>query len=139
MKTKFVNGTSSVIILKEANSGIHTFVFKLEKKGHRRSCFVMDLDTNATYREYHLFDVISSSSADIVVSSDNLVDNRIISIMEVTPGVYSWEGTPRKDPTKKQDDEGSSSDDQATGTRSLGRWLFDALSKWMPLEKFFDL
>lgn len=129
MKTKFVNCTSSVFTLKEANSGIQRFMFKLEKKDHRKSSFTMDLDTNATYREYHLF-VISWSNADIVVSSDHLIDNKVITIMEVTPGVFSWEGTPRKDVLKKPDDE-SSIEEQTASTKSLGRWLSSGLSKWI--------
>jgi hypothetical protein len=137
MKTTFVNDTSSVITLKEANSGIHRFMVKLEKQGHPRSSFEMDLDTNATYREYHLFNVVSASSADIVVSSDHLIDNKVITIMEVTPGVLSWEGTLRKDPTKKQPEEegspGHEGQAAASGTTvSLGRWLSsNGLSKWI--------
>ncbi|KAG0586616.1 hypothetical protein KC19_2G103700 [Ceratodon purpureus] len=130
MKTKFVNGTSSELTLKEANSGIHRLLFKLRKKDQFRSSFDMKLDNNATYREYHLFVIPSSSASTIVVSSDHLVDNKVITIMEVEPGVFSWEGTPRKpEVTKaKQEEGGRSHEDQATSTKFLTQW---SLSKWI--------
>lgn len=129
MRTKFVNGTSSEITLKEANSGIQRYLGKLQKKGHgAKSCFEMELDTNATYREYHLFVIPSSHAGKLVVSSDHLVDNKVITITEVAvqPGVYSWEGTLRKEPTKikpVQEEEAHSSEDQAASTKSLKWWL----------------
>jgi len=100
MKTKFVNGTNSVITLKEGNSGMQRFLFKLEKKDDPKSSCNLTLDTNATYREYHLYSICTgtraTSAAEIVVSSDHLVDNKEITIMETaTPGVFTWEGIPR--------------------------------------------
>lgn len=101
MKTKFVNGTNSVITLKEGNSGMQRFLFQLEKKDDPKSSFNLTLDTNATYREYHLYSICTGipatmPSAEVVVSSDHLVDNKEITIVETaTPGVFMWEGTPR--------------------------------------------
>jgi hypothetical protein len=127
MKTKFINGTDCEITLKEANSGIQRFLFKLGKKGHCNSSFEMELDTNATYREYHLYVIPSASAYSVTVSSDHLVDNKVITITEVQQGVFSWEGTPRRKMAKKPSEEGdlagSSDQRQAASTKSLTRWL----------------
>ncbi|KAG0625617.1 hypothetical protein M758_2G068800 [Ceratodon purpureus] len=128
MKTKFVNGTSSELTLKEANSGIHRLLFKLRKKDQFRSSFEMKLDNNATYREYHLFVIPSSSASTIVVSSDHLVDFKVITIIEVEPGVFSWKGEPRKqEMTKDKQEEAGHSEEQATSTKFSTQWL----SKWI--------
>ena len=126
MKTKFINGTDCEITLKEANSGIQRFLFKLGKKGHCNCSFEMELDTNATYREYHLYVIPSVSACSVTVSSDHLVDNKVITITEVQQGVFSWEGTSRRKAAKKPSEEGeagSSDPRQAASAKSLTRWL----------------
>ncbi|KAG0625615.1 hypothetical protein M758_2G068600 [Ceratodon purpureus] len=137
MKTKFINGTSSEITLKEANSGIQRFLFKLGRRdGPSTSSYTMELDTNATYREYHLFVIPSCSAGSIIVSSDHLVDHKVITITEVESGVFAWEGTPRKCKavTKKAESEEacSSSEGQAGASSKLARWVSRGISFIMP-------
>ena len=95
MKTTIINGTNREIVLKEGNAGTHRFLCKLAKKDDPKNYFVMDLDVNATYKEYHVFE-IPSTTAVIVLSSDSLAEYEDITIEEVSNQVFVWEGTPRK-------------------------------------------
>lgn len=92
MKTKLINGTSSEIVLKEENSGVQRLLSKLAKKG---DSYVLDVDVNATYKEYHIFETPSTSAA-VIVSSDDLAEYEDITIIDVSERVCIWKGTPRK-------------------------------------------
>lgn len=94
MKTKLINGTNRVITLKEGNSGIQRFLSTLAKKGNDKSFHELDVDVNATYKEYHFFE-IPSSSAVLVVCSDDLAAYKDITIVEVSDGAFTWNGTSR--------------------------------------------
>lgn len=135
MKTKFINGTNCEITLKEANSGMQRFLHKLGKRDHlnpNTSTYEMQLDMNATYREYHLFVMPSCGASTMMVSSDNLIDNKVITTIEVEGG-FTWKGTPRKNQSvsKKAEEEARSSEDGqgASTTKTLTRWLSGGLSK----------
>ena len=129
MVTKFINATSSAITLKEADSGIQRVKFKMDSSSH----VSLELETNATYREYHLFMIPSCNASSVVVSSDDLADNKVITITEVSPGVFSWEGTPRSSATKpkrKLEDSPRNVEGQRVSSFKLGRWLSN-LSSWI--------
>lgn len=90
VKTEIINNTSGELSLKEGNAGVYRDIKKLQKG----ATHVIELDPNATYREYV---VVSTPSSDkVFVTSDDCIDNSTITIF-VDNGVYKFTGTPRVD------------------------------------------
>ena len=124
LKTKFINCSSSEVRISEANSGVRNPLFTLGKKDGANSSKEVKVDTNATYKEYHVFQIPSAGGA-ITVSSDDLQENKEVRIIEVSgkPGVFKWIGTLRKPlkDNKSAEAESSKQDDQ--GTKGSFKWL----------------
>ncbi|KAG0610484.1 hypothetical protein M758_7G069700 [Ceratodon purpureus] len=118
LKTKFINCSSSEVRISEANSGVRNPLFTLGKKDGANSSKEVKVDTNATYKEYHVFQIPSDGGA-ITVSSDDLQENKEVRIMEVPgkPGVFKWIGTLRK-PLKDNKSAEAESSKQDEGTKS---------------------
>lgn len=124
MKTKIINGTDREITLKEGNAGTQRFLCTLAKKGDPKNSIVMELDVNATYKEYHFFE-IPSTTAVIVLSSDSLAEYKDITIEEISNQVFVWKGTPRK-PEK-------TTGEMVKPTSSGGRFgWFRSMFTWKP-------
>lgn len=92
--TEVYNATSGDLSLKEGNAGVYRDIKLLgPKKKH-----VIEIDPNATYREYV---VVSAPGGDkVFVTSDDCIDNAKITIL-VKDGKYTFEGEGRDDQGKK--------------------------------------
>jgi hypothetical protein len=80
MKTKIVNDTSVDIILKERSESVQR---KLKDPLKPGELFTLDVDPNATYREYHIsFQGEADTNPVLKFDSDDLKKNSRISIRE---------------------------------------------------------
>ena len=122
LKTKFINCTSSEFRISEGNSGVMRPLYTLGNKDGANWSQEVKVDTNATYKEYHVFQIPSAGPPDIIVSSDDLRDNKEVIIMQVLDkaGVFKWIGTPREKDNKSAEAESSKQDE---GTKGSFRWL----------------
>jgi len=97
--TEIVNGTGGSLSLKEGNAGVYRDIKVLEKdKKH-----VIEIDPNATYREYVV--VSTPSGNKVFVTSDDCIDNSVITIV-VEEGKYVFEAVPRGDVKPADEGEG---------------------------------
>lgn len=126
LKTKFINCSSSEVRIWEANGGVRNLLFTLGKKDGANSSNWKEVkvDTNATYKEYHVLQIPSAGTSDITLSSDDLHENKEVRIMEVSdkPGVFRWRGTPRNQPKDNKSAEAESSK-QDEGTKGSSKWF----------------
>jgi hypothetical protein len=91
--TLFVNCTNEVFELKEGNAGVFRNVATLQPKDDpTKSKFKINLDPNATYREY----VVATGMAGekVLVTSDECYDSKTIKIVK-KDDVYKAETSPR--------------------------------------------
>lgn len=90
VQTEIVNETDGNLSLKEGNAGVYRDIKVLEKgKKH-----IIEIDPNATYREYVV--VSDPSGNKVFVTSDDCIDNSIIKIVE-EQGKYTFKAVPRGD------------------------------------------
>lgn len=94
VKTEIINATEGVLCLKEGNAGVYRSIKNLEAKGK----FVIEVDPNATYREYVV--VSTPSDEKVFITSDDCIDNAKITVVaDPTTGAYKFNGNPRGDTT----------------------------------------
>jgi len=93
--TEIINGTKGNLSLKEGNAGVYRDIKVLEAgKKH-----IIEIDPNATYREYVV--VSTPSGNKVFVTSDDCIDNSVITIV-VEEGKYVFTAVLR-DTTKPAD------------------------------------
>lgn len=90
VQTVVINDTPGDLSLKEGNAGVYRDIKKLGSKDKH----VIEIDPNATYREYV---VVSNPKGDkVFVTSDDCIDNSTISIyLDEKDGVYKFTGKAR--------------------------------------------
>lgn len=95
--TEILNATDGDLSLKEGNAGVHRDIKTLQPgKKH-----VIEIDPNATYREYV---VVSTPGGDkVFVTSDDCIDHSKIKIL-VKDKKYTFEGEPRGDPNTSSEE-----------------------------------
>lgn len=87
--TEIINGTQGDLSLKEGNAGVYRDIKKLEVgKKH-----IIEIDPNATYREYVV--VSTPSGNKVFVTSDDCIDNATITIIVDRAGKYVFTAVPR--------------------------------------------
>ena len=85
MKTEVINETGGELSLKEGNAGVYRDI-KVLKANDKH---VIEIDPNATYREYVV--VSAPGGEKVFVTSDDCIDNSTITI-KVENGVYKFDG-----------------------------------------------
>lgn len=98
VKTEVINATGGDLILKEGNAGVYRDIKKL-REGDKH---VIEIDPNATYREYVV--VSTPSGEKVFVTSDDCIDNATITIVD-SGGVYKFTGKPRGESTSAGEDQ----------------------------------
>ncbi|XP_073387312.1 uncharacterized protein [Physcomitrium patens] len=91
MKTVIINNTSKPFTLKAGNAGVFLDIFKLESKAQ----YPIDVDLNATYREYM---AATGSKGETLLFAEEVKDYGTITILddETAPQKYRLEfGNPR--------------------------------------------
>lgn len=79
--TKVVNDTDSEIDVREGNVGVYVPLQTLSKRGSKTSSCNINVDTNATYREYWIAALADNTGKKpIVVTSDDCIDNSVLTI-----------------------------------------------------------
>jgi len=97
--TEIKNGTDGNLSLKEGNAGVYRDIKVLEPgKKH-----IIEIDPNATYREYVV--VSTPSGNKVFVTSDDCIDNSIITIV-VRDGKYVFDAVPRGEATPADQSQG---------------------------------
>lgn len=115
--TLFVNCTDEVFELKEGNAGVFRNVATLQsKKDLTKNKYKINLDPNATYREY----VVATGMAGekVLVTSDECYDSSTIKIVK-KGDVYVAETSPRGSKSPKG---GKEANDQSK-FQNMWNWL----------------
>jgi len=87
--TEIINETKGALSLKEGNAGVYRDIKNLEVgKKH-----IIEIDPNATYREYVV--VSAPSGNKVFVTSDDCIDNSTITIIVDSEGKYGFRAVPR--------------------------------------------
>jgi hypothetical protein len=85
--TEIKNGTDGNLYLKEGGAGVYRDI-KVLDPGKKQ---IIEIDPNQTYREYL---VVSTTGDKVFVTSDDCIDNSIITII-VRDGKYVFDAVPR--------------------------------------------
>lgn len=98
--TLFVNCTDKVFELKEGNAGVfrNVAILHSQKDPNAKNKFKVNLDPNATYREYAV--ATGMTGEKVLVTSDDCYDSSTITIVK-KGGVYVAETSPRHSKSPK--------------------------------------
>ncbi|KAG0582722.1 hypothetical protein M758_3G081700 [Ceratodon purpureus] len=97
VKTEVINDTGGELSLKEGNAGVYRDIKKLAPKGTH----TIEIDPNATYREYVV--VSTPSGEKVFVTSDDCIDNSTITIYVDKDNVYKFNGKARGDTSQAEE------------------------------------
>jgi len=132
VKTKVVNDTTSEIDVREGNVGVYIPLQMLSKKGSKNSSCVIQVDTNATYREYWIAALADNTGKrPIVVTSDDCIDNSVLTI-KYEGGQYVCAKTPRNAKSQKSapNPHHNSGGDDSNMTQAKAGWKEKLFGKW---------
>lgn len=90
MKTKVINETGNSIILKEGTAGVFRHLRTLADK----EAYNINVDTNATYREYWCAVKANDPNA-IILSSDDCQEYKEVTFVKKDNGTYGFDPKPR--------------------------------------------
>lgn len=139
VKTKVVNDTASEIDVREGNVGVYIPLQTLSKKGSKNSSCVIQVDTNATYREYWIAALADNTGKrPIVVTSDDCIDNSVLTIKYVeeqyvcdkTPRNAKLKSAPNPQHNGNHNSGGGSGDDDNKKTPAKAGWKEKLFAKW---------
>jgi len=137
VKTKVVNDTTSEIDVREGNVGVYIPLQTLSKKGSKNSSCVIQVDTNATYREYWIAALADNTGKrPIVVTSDDCIDNSVLTI-RFDGKQYVCDKTPRNaksksapNPHNSNHNSGGGGDEDSSTTHAKAGWKEKLFGKW---------